>query len=96
MPHQTNNLAFCTLIIVQLLNIFNMTKRQTSFLFNGVIKNPWVWGAIVLSITITVLAYSVPSISLVPLNWVELQWPILFGSGSLVLSHILKKMGFAQ
>ncbi|SFC45101.1 Cation transporting ATPase, C-terminus [Flagellimonas taeanensis] len=89
-------MAFCTLIIVQLLNIFNMTKRQTSFLFNGVIKNPWVWGAIVLSITITVLAYSVPSISLVPLNWVELQWPILFGSGSLVLSHILKKMGFAQ
>ena len=97
---QINNMAFYTLIVAQLLNVFNMPKEKTSFLFNEVTKNPWVWGAIVLSIAITALAYLIPStsnaLSLVPLQGKEFLWPILFGFGSLLLSQILKKMGFAQ
>lgn len=99
-PQQINNLAFYTLIIAQLLNVFNMPNRQVSFLFNEVTKNPWVWGAIVLSLTITALAYVIPStsqaLSLVSLNWEQLQLSVLFGFGSLALSQIFKKMGFVQ
>lgn len=100
LPDQINNLAFYTLIIAQLLNIFNMPKRQASFFFNEVTKNPWVWGAIVLSVAIMVVAYLIPSISralsLVPLDWTMLQWPVIFGLGSLLFSQFLKRINLAQ
>lgn len=100
LPDQINNLAFYTLIIAQLLNIFNMPKRHTSFFFNEVTKNPWVWGAIVLSILITMVAYLIPSISralsLFPLDWTLLQWPVIFGLGSLLFSQFLKSIKLAQ
>ncbi|NIN35107.1 MAG: hypothetical protein GTO60_08490, partial [Gammaproteobacteria bacterium] len=38
-----NNMAFYTLVLAQLLNIFNMPSRRTSFLVNEVTKNVWVW-----------------------------------------------------
>jgi Ca2+-transporting ATPase len=49
-PIEINNMAFYTLIFAQLLNIFNMPRRQLSFFKNEVTTNPWVWSAIVLCI----------------------------------------------
>lgn len=95
---QINNLAFYTLVVAQLLHVFTMPKRQNSFFNNEVTKNPWIWGAIVLSVVITALAYSIPPVaeafSLVPLSWTALRWSFVFGFASLVLSQILKRMGY--
>ncbi|NAS12278.1 HAD-IC family P-type ATPase [Flavobacteriaceae bacterium R33] len=96
-PEKINNMAFYTLIVAQLLNIFNMPKRHLSFFKNEVTKNPWVWGAIVLSLGITFCAYAIPvsarALSLVSIGWEELKWTILFGFSTLLLAQLMKRIG---
>ncbi|MCX2719912.1 cation-translocating P-type ATPase [Lentiprolixibacter aurantiacus] len=91
-PEIINNMAFYTLVVGQLLNIFNMPLRKSSFFFNEVTKNAWVWGALVLCVLIVAISNLIPSVamvlSLVPLSlW---QWVIitLFGFASLLLTQI--------
>ena len=92
-----NNMAFYTLVLAQLLNIFNMPSRKTSFLVNEVTQNPWVWGALILCVIIVVITNLIPvvaeTLSLVPLTLG--QWAIIgvFGLGSLVLTQLIKRLG---
>lgn len=94
---QVNNMAFYTLVLAQLLNVFNLPKRNISFFFNEVTRNPWVWGAIVLCILLTGLGYVVSplqqALSLVPLSWANLGWIGVFAFGSLLLTQIIKRLG---
>jgi len=94
---EINNMAFYTLIFAQLLNIFNMPRRQLSFFRNEVTSNPWIWWAIVICILLTLLAYLIPPaarvLSLVPLTWEQVRLVILFGFGALALSQIVKRSG---
>ncbi|MBO0340315.1 MAG: cation-transporting P-type ATPase [Bacteroidota bacterium] len=96
-PQQINNLAFYTLIIAQLLHVFNMPSRHAPFIHNEVTKNPWIWGAIVLSLGITLATYFIPvmarALSLVRISWSEMGWPLLFGGISLIVSQCLKRIG---
>ncbi len=96
-PESINNLAFYTLIIAQLLNVFNMPKRHLSFFNNEVIKNPWVWGALLICVLITWAAILIPTaakaLSLVPLQWQELRWSILFGFSALLIAQLFKRLG---
>jgi Ca2+-transporting ATPase len=93
---QINNMAFFTLVIAQLLNIFNMPARHLSFFKNEVTTNIWVWGAIVLCISLTYLAYSIDAISqTLSLTTLSSQQFIiigLFSIGSLVLAQIIKRL----
>ena len=95
MPAKINNMAFFTLIFAQLLNVFNLPKRQLSFFKNEVTTNLWVWGAIVLCILLTIAAYVNPTtakaLSLLPLSRHELGLTILFGFGALVLAQAIKR-----
>ncbi|WP_081209095.1 cation-translocating P-type ATPase [Salegentibacter sediminis] len=97
---EVNNIAFYTLVLAQLLNVFNLPRRKTSFLLNEVTKNPWVWVALVFSIAIMVLVYFIPimqeALSLVALN--EEQFLIIagFAFASLLLSQIFKKTGLTN
>lgn len=59
-PQTINNMAFYTLVLAQLFNVFNMPKYHESFFKNEVTRNLWVWGAIVLSLLISVAAYLIP------------------------------------
>lgn len=92
-----NNMAFYTLILAQLLNVFNLPGRRISFLYNKVTRNKWVWGAIILSLLILVIAYWVPffntMLSLAPLNWEQLFTIIVFGILSVLLTQIIKRAG---
>lgn len=94
---EINNMAFYTLIFAQLLNIFNMPRRQLSFFRNEVTRNPWIWWAILICILLTLLAYLIPPaarvLSLVPLTWEQVRLVILFGFGALALSQIVKRTG---
>jgi len=96
-PVEINNVAFYTLIFAQLLNIFNMPRRQLSFFKNEVTTNPWVWSAIVLCILLTVSAYLIPpmakALSMVPLSVNQLGLIVLFGFGSLTLAQFIKRIG---
>ena len=91
-PEVINNMAFYTLVVGQLLNIFNMPLRKSSFFNNEVTKNTWVWGALILCILIVVVSNLIPSVAMV-LSLVTLslsQWGIIIAAGfsSLVLTQI--------
>ncbi|MGI9546822.1 MAG: cation-translocating P-type ATPase [Flavobacteriaceae bacterium] len=96
-PMEINNMAFYTLVVGQLLNIFNMPMRNSSFFSNEVTKNPWVWAALVLCTLIVLISNLIPivaeTLSLVKLSLQ--QWGIIavFGFGSLVLTQLVKRLG---
>ncbi len=96
-PSEINNMAFFTLVLAQLLNVFNMSKTEVPFFSNEVIKNPWVWGALIISIIITVGAYFITPIAdalhLINLSTKQLGWVVVFALGSLALSQIIKRAG---
>jgi Ca2+-transporting ATPase len=95
-----NNIAFYTLILGQLLNVFNLPRRKISFLKNEVTTNPWVWAALVFSILVMVIVYHIPvmaeALSLVPLSANHFAVIIIFGAASLLLSQILKRLKLAN
>jgi Ca2+-transporting ATPase len=92
-----NNLAFYTLILAQLLNVFNIPKRSTSFFRNEVTMNGWVWWALVLCIALTLGAAATKPIaaalSLVQLSLLEYGLIGLFAFGSLLTAQIIKRAG---
>ena len=94
---QVNNLAFYTLVLGQLLNVFNLPKSEVSFINNEVTRNYWVWGAIMLCITLTLLGYLAPPLrvilSLVPLKVDHLGWVVVFSFVSLLITQIMKRIG---
>jgi len=95
-PTAINNMAFYTLVLAQLFNVFNMPKRQESFLKNEVTKNVWVWGAILFSVLITIVAYLIPpvakALSLETLYFEQVSIVIGFALGSLVLAQFVKRL----
>jgi len=96
-PEKVNNLAFYTLVLSQLLNVFNLPKRHLSFFSNEITKNVWVWGAIVLCILLTLLGYWITplraTLSLHPLSIDEVRWIPVFSGLSLLITQLLKRMG---
>ena len=96
-PDIVNNMAFYTLVLAQLFNVFNMPKRVSSFFYNEVTKNGWVWGAIVLSLVITLAAYLLPPVAraleLKALTFNLFGLTLLFALGSLVLAQAIKRAG---
>ncbi|MCG9971685.1 cation-translocating P-type ATPase [Christiangramia crocea] len=94
-PVIVNNMAFYTLILGQLLNVFNLASRESSFINNEVTRNKWVWGAILLSLLIVVTAYWIPflntMLSLQPLEIDQLLMVILFGGFTVPLSQLIKR-----
>ncbi|SKB59420.1 Ca2+-transporting ATPase [Salegentibacter holothuriorum] len=97
---QVNNIAFYTLILAQLLNVFNLPGRKVSFLKNEVTTNPWVWAASAFSVLVMVIVYHIPVmaevLSLVPLSVNHFLVVIVFGTASLVISQILKHLKLAN
>ena len=93
-PDRINNLAFYTLVGAQLFHVFNLSDRHASFFRNEITCNPYVWGAIVVSIGITAAAYWVPSVaSVLQLERIQdnhLGIALLFSFGSVVLVQLLK------
>lgn len=92
-----NNMAFYTLILGQLFNVFNLPKRRLSFFRNEVTKNPYVWYAIFISLSLVLIAYLIPVVNevldLVPLQLDQLIVVLGFSLLSLVLSQTAKMLG---
>ena len=95
---KVNNMAFYTLVFAQLLNIFNLPKRKVSFFNNEITRNIWVWLAILLCILLTIMGYLIEPLrdilSLVPLTYSEIRWVVAFSFGSLVVTQIVKRLGW--
>jgi Ca2+-transporting ATPase len=89
-------MAFYTLVLAQLLNVFNMPKRKESFFFNEVTKNPWVWGALALSLLLTYSAYTLSfmaeALAFITLSTGQLVSALCFALGALALAQLIKRM----
>ncbi len=91
-----NNMAFYTLVLAQLFNVFNMPRYRESFIKNEVTQNIWVWSAILLSLLITLGAYLIKPIgqalSLLQLSNEQLTLTVFFAFGSLILAQLIKRL----
>jgi len=60
-----NNVAFITLVFVQLFHVFNMSSASSKLLVNEITKNKFIWFALIICILIMVLVYIIPQTRLV-------------------------------
>ncbi len=95
---EVNTVAFCTLVMGQLLNVFNLTPSRYSFIDNTISRNLWIWGALFLSAFITAAAFFIPTLqkvlSLATFDF-EYLWPIgIFSVAALALAQIIKRGWF--
>ena len=92
-----NHMAFYTLVMAQLFNVFNLPAAKESFFNNEVTTNLWVWLSLIVSILITALGYFIPFLreilSLTSLTLDQLILIIIFALGSLGVSQIIKRLG---
>jgi Ca2+-transporting ATPase len=70
-------LSFLTLAFAQLWHVFNMRDPDAGLIRNDVTQNPYVWGALVLSIGMVLLVVYVPFLA----NLLKLSRPGLSGWG---------------
>ncbi|MEO7310662.1 MAG: cation-transporting P-type ATPase [Chitinophagaceae bacterium] len=54
-----NSISFLSLVFVQLWHVLNLSSRRISFLNNEITRNPYVWGALLLCLTIVAVFYLV-------------------------------------
>jgi Ca2+-transporting ATPase len=57
---QAVTISFLTLSVSRLFHALNMRDRTTTFFKNEIVNNPWIWGAMVLSFGLLVVAINVP------------------------------------
>ncbi|AMV36003.1 cation-translocating P-type ATPase [Planctomyces sp. SH-PL62] len=57
--HYAQTMAFTTLMMYQLFNVFNARSDDESA-FHGLFRNPWLWGAVGLSLLLQVAVVYVP------------------------------------
>jgi Ca2+-transporting ATPase len=57
------SVAFCTLALAQLWHVFNMRGDIGRVVDNEITRNPWVWGALALCLTLVLLAVYAPVLS---------------------------------
>ncbi|QYA26749.1 cation-transporting P-type ATPase [Gramella sp. MT6] len=97
---KVNNMAFYTLVMAQLFNVFNLPPARESFFINEVTANPWVWLSLLVSIFITSLGYFIPflreTLSLTSMTLDQLIIIVVFAFASLVISQIFKRLGFVK
>ncbi len=95
-PDVANNFAFYTLILAQLWNVLNLPGKRESFFRNEVTRNPWVWGALLTSAGIMVVAYHTALLrevlSLTDITFSHLGYILLFSIAPVGLIQIFKRI----
>ena len=69
----SNNIAFFSLAIAQLLHVFDMREAEERIFNNQVTRNKYIWLALGICAIILFAAYTIPVISNA-LSFVELSW----------------------
>lgn len=98
-PLLCNNILFFTLIFSQILHVFNMNAGSGLF-DNEVMKNRYVWYAVLASAVFLILSYQVPvvreALDVYPMSVAD--WTISAGMGitSLILIQISKRFNIVR
>jgi Ca2+-transporting ATPase len=91
-----NSILFYTLIMTQLVHVFNMTSAKMSFFVNEITTNKYIWFALALSVAVIFFSYQISVIRMV-LGVSELataDWSICvaFSIVSLIFIQIFKRL----
>ena len=94
-PRLCNNILFFTLIVCQLLHVFNMASVKQSFIKSEVFRNKYVWYALLLSVLVVASVFFIPP-AREALNVQSLHlsdWLVVIASASLslIVIQILKR-----
>jgi Ca2+-transporting ATPase len=96
-PGQSQTVAFIALGIGQTLHVFNMRAASAHPIFNAVTRNRWVWGAVVLSTGLVILAAITPGLNgLLAIHALSLEAIGLIAVASIapfILGQVLKLLG---
>jgi Ca2+-transporting ATPase len=88
-------ITFLILAFTRTWHVFNMRDAGSSVIFNDVTRNPFVWGAVILSIVLLFVAVYFPPLSRVLTMVVPTpgQWFFILGMSfiPLVVVQVLKK-----
>ncbi|NIO03031.1 MAG: HAD-IC family P-type ATPase [Proteobacteria bacterium] len=60
---QAVTVSFLTLAFTQLWHVFNMRDRRSGLILNEITRNPFVWGALALCVTLLLLAVYIPGLA---------------------------------
>ncbi|HEX7979112.1 MAG TPA: HAD-IC family P-type ATPase, partial [Gemmatimonadaceae bacterium] len=92
LPHG-QTMAFTTLVLAQLVNVFNARSEQRSA-FTQLFANRWLWGAVLVSLALQMLVLYVPvmqrafgTVALGPRDWLECT---AMASAVLWVSEVMK------
>jgi Ca2+-transporting ATPase len=55
--------SFLTLALAQLWHVFNMRDSHAGLFSSDVVRNPWVWGALLLCLALVAAAVFVPALA---------------------------------
>jgi Ca2+-transporting ATPase len=95
-PKLSNNILFFTLIFGQLFHVFNMNEDPERFFSSEVLRNRYVWGAVLLSFAIVFVMYLITPtrdvLSLYEMHGID--WLISLGCGllSFFLINIIRRI----
>lgn len=91
-----NNMAFLALILAQLWNVFNLPDKSTSFWFNEVTRNPYIWIALLLCSGIVLIAWVTTPVAtalqLGDMQLFQLALVILFSFFPVLLIQFFKRV----
>ena len=89
-----STVSLSILVTIEMLNALNALSDVDSLLLHPPFKNPWLVGAIVLSMALHMLILYVPSLqhifSIVPLGWNEWMGVLAFSAPVLVIDEVCK------
>ncbi|MEQ8547587.1 MAG: cation-transporting P-type ATPase [Cyclobacteriaceae bacterium] len=91
----TNNIAFFSLAIAQLLHVFNMRESDEPLFRNQVTRNKYIWMALAFCFGALVLAYFIPTIAnILSLQSLELRIWLLIAITSVLPLIIIQSIKF--
>lgn len=91
----TNNIAFFSLALAQLLHVFNMRETEEPVLLNQVTRNKYVWMALAFCLSALFAAYFIPDIAeVLSFEKLELQVWVLIVVCSILPTFIIQTLKF--
>lgn len=89
-----NNILFFTLILSQMFHVFNMNASGSSFFRSEIIRNKYVWLALLINIAILLALYQIPvvrtALSIYPLTISDWLIIVGFSLGGMTVNQIAK------
>lgn len=99
-PQLCNNILFFTLILSQLLHVFNMNASGSSFLKSEIVRNKFVWYALAINIAILFALYEITPIrqvlAIYPLSVSDWFVIICFSVSGMLVNQLARRIQFIK